>query len=89
MQINFPLNILIMKNNICTLLLSLCYCVSSYCQDYKSGYIMIDGLYYNYFESGDIFYTDFHAVLNPLPDNVYYKGDIYIPDYVIIDGIER
>lgn len=45
------------------------------------GYIMIDGLYYHY--------NDYAVALCPLPDGKYYKGDIFVPDYVTINGQKR
>lgn len=47
----------------------------------NEGYVMIDGLYYHY--------NDYAVALCPLPDGEYYKGDIYVPDYVTINGQQR
>lgn len=50
-------------------------------QAQNEGYIMIDGLYYHY--------NDYAVSLCPLPDGKYYKGDLYVPDYVTINGQKR
>ena len=64
-------------------LLSLCcfilFALAVTAQD--EGYIMIDGLYYHY--------NDYAVSLCPLPDGEYYKGDIYVPDYVTVNGQQR
>lgn len=53
--------------------------ISTNAQD--EGYVMIDGLYYHY--------NDYAVSLAPLPDGQHYEGDIYVPDYVIINGQQR
>ena len=47
----------------------------------NEGYVMIDGLYYHY--------NDYAVSLAPLPDGQHYEGDIYVPDYVSINGQQR
>ena len=53
--------------------------ITSNAQD--EGYVMIDGLYYHY--------NDYAVSLVSLPDGQHYEGDIYVADYVTINGQQR